>query len=78
MSESTLATQEAKPFTPDNNINSSVSREKPDFEAANLTNGVDQDAGRSTEPAIDAESGTGGLKAWLYVLATFFMFISAW
>ena len=31
-----------------------------------------------TEPGNDAQTSSGALKAWSYVLATFFMFISAW
>ena len=34
--------------------------------------------GRDAEPMDIYDHPTGGLKAWLYVLATFFIFISAW
>lgn len=42
------------------------------------TNNVEKNTVTNAELDDDANALSGGLKAWLNVLATFFMFISAW
>lgn len=49
-----------------------------EFDVRHTTDNIEENIVTDAEPEDDANSPNGGLRAWLYVLATFFMFISAW
>ena len=56
-----------------------VPEKKTEFDARDAANKTEKwYVKENAKPQNDAPIPSGGAKAWLYVLATFFMFISAW
>ena len=81
MSENTAAAQH-KPALPtgdtETKVSSDTSEKNIELGTGDAASNVGGNAVRDARPAADPYPPSGGLKAWLYVLATFFMFISAW
>ena len=55
-----------------------VSEKKTELDTRDAVNKTEDQTVDEAEPESDAPPPNGGAKAWLYVLAAFFIFISAW
>jgi len=49
-----------------------------ELDVRDATNNTEKEVVNDADAENDAHPISGGLKAWLYVLATFLMFVSAW
>jgi hypothetical protein len=81
MSENTAAAQHKLALPTgdtETTVSSDTSEKNTRLDTGDAVSNVGGNAVTDSGPAADPHPPSGGLKAWLYVLATFFMFISAW
>ena len=80
MSRGTTALDhDTAPQSTDMEHSSDIPEKKTEFDARDAAKKTkEQTVKENAEPENDAPTPNGGPKAWLFVIATFLMFVSAW